>query len=207
MISVTLNTSATNLTFAINSRRSKNEIATTYVCYLRRIWPVPGTKTPKKYGRSEHGMCTCDYRTHWHLLIGRAISSVIAVSCRWCVFLSCPLKLQRGDTRGHLYCKLWTVDNVSGKLSLTSVSFCSHYNCCLCVWIMHGMFDITTGTQHKWNDVNRRESVGVEWAGEIYEHLCGRTRFRLKRIDVSLHQGEREDKITTVLHQVQLFVL
>ena len=34
MISVTLNTSVTNLTFTINSRKSKSEIATTCVCSL-----------------------------------------------------------------------------------------------------------------------------------------------------------------------------
>ena len=55
MISVTLNASVTNLTFAINFRRSKNEIATT--CLL------PRTKPAKKYGRSAHGMCTCDALT------------------------------------------------------------------------------------------------------------------------------------------------
>jgi len=44
MISVTLNTSAANLTFAINSRYSKNEIATTCVCYLHRIYLFLGHK-------------------------------------------------------------------------------------------------------------------------------------------------------------------
>jgi len=93
MISVTLNTSVTNLTFTINSRKSKSEIATTCVCSLltekdtQEIWSgarnvylwLPHLLTPVR-------------ETNKVL----AISSVISVArYRWYMFLSFPLKLQR----------------------------------------------------------------------------------------------------------------
>ena len=73
--------------------------------YIKLRRPVFGTylrtKISKKYGHSAHGTL---YVWLPHLLtpVGQtkevpAVSSVVsAVRCRWCMFLSCPLKLQRG---------------------------------------------------------------------------------------------------------------
>jgi hypothetical protein len=83
----------------MNSRRSKNDIATTCICTLHshknthEIWPL---SAPNVYV----------WRTPLLTPVGptkeiRTIISVIsAVRCRWRMFLSCPLMLQMGGQVG-----------------------------------------------------------------------------------------------------------